>query len=965
MAKRGAGIKFSRLMLWLLIIATLSSVAYSATMWCGIRNPAGTAVVTNTITFVNTLNSGAITTSPPCTATLSSCTAVGTYTGFAYTDDLVSWVLNSNTLNPTHTHNRSTNQAVRILGYGVQEKAYSISIAFDNDQIACCAVSSNCVAGATCYASSSATPPSTSFLYSGLNPGGHDTYSYCYNDAGSGEWLECDAGDYMDYWCGTICGPKKGVKSPRTVGIPDPNWNAVYAGELGVGEYPNTATYGCCGDDANEYYKYRNCASSCTTSSTDEACCNLNTDCVYNSVCYSETTSMTAPWNTNHRVSCSGGVWALVEDCSTKASTDTDGGNMPLTFGTVRDYTTSGGASCNYNPITDVCTSTIQLTERYPSGASYLSATHICSGFEVSASGSTGNDPATTDTCTGGTAASCISGAFTRTSGASGTDSCTGTCGTGINSCLFVEWYAIDSGDACPGLDTCTSITYDADTNSNTCNTCRGAGYWAIGGEVAATSCCGDDSGEYKKTRLCSSSCTADSSDDSCCNLNTDCVYNGSCYSETTSMTAPWNIYHRVSCSGGVWALVEDCSTKASTDSDGGDVPLTSGSVRDYTNSSGAACNYNTYADLSVSSVQLTERYPNGVSYLSKTYTCSDFERNSTGSITDDPTITNTCIGGAGANSSLGRFIVIPGSNGTDSCAGICGIGVNSCLFTEWYASDSTDSCPGIDTCISKTYDADTNSNTCLTCRGVGYWNLGGEVAAASCCGDDSGEYKITYDGRTACCNSPTDWVNSTGSCKSLSEFSTYFYGYVRDAGGAGLAGAKVEAIGAGDASLPSTRFSNLTRADGGYSVFVDGNRAYDMAASLEGYKTNTSANLYIAGGDRIRLDFTLRPVVQACEADCTYNNDDTCHAECDLSNGCVFYSEETKNVCDEKQKGWVEELNSTTHVMCCRGAPFSSQAASILYTSGAEAETFNKVRQIRIVFYQGRPLQMIVDVFR
>ncbi|UCC92015.1 MAG: hypothetical protein JSV39_02010, partial [Candidatus Aenigmatarchaeota archaeon] len=159
------------------------------------------------------------------------------------------------------------------------EDTYSNAIAFDDDEYTCCNEGSDCVAGGYCFDSQSAGTTNC-----GLNLGGNDNCSHCYNNGGVGEWLECDQSDYMDYWCGNICGPKMGVKSPRDPGNPDINWNAMPAGESGVGEYPDTTTIGCCGDDTGEEYRYCEGSSSfpdtgdCT--SDDKACCNLADDCV-------------------------------------------------------------------------------------------------------------------------------------------------------------------------------------------------------------------------------------------------------------------------------------------------------------------------------------------------------------------------------------------------------------------------------------------------------------------------------------------------------------------------------------------------------------------------------------------------------------------------------------------------------------------------------------------------------------
>ncbi|MEM5880653.1 MAG: hypothetical protein QXW01_02330 [Candidatus Aenigmatarchaeota archaeon] len=83
--------------------------------------------------------------------------------------------------------------------------------------------------------------------------------------------------------------------------------------------------------------------------------------------------------------SCTYSLGSLVEDCTQKASTDTDGGDYPFTQGTVTDYTGCSGTSstCNvYNTYTDYCSSSTTLVEYYPSGSSYGSKTYNCNNYD-------------------------------------------------------------------------------------------------------------------------------------------------------------------------------------------------------------------------------------------------------------------------------------------------------------------------------------------------------------------------------------------------------------------------------------------------------------------------------------------------------------------------------------------------------------------------------------------------------
>lgn len=324
-------------------------------------------------------------------------------------------------------------------------------------------------------------------------------------------------------------------------------------------------------------------------------------------------------------------------------------------------------------------------------------------------------------------------------------------------------------GTSCAYTGNCDNSIYG---QSGTCTDCT---YWNIGGSGdstgnpvgGATLCCQDDNGESREVLTCAggAGCTTNAADDACCNVNTDCVYSGVCYA-AANLCAPYNSNLRVSCSASQWSLLEDCSTSSSADSDGGDVPQTAGTVTDYTTcASGAACNSNAYADTCVSTTQLTEYYNNAATYASKTYTCSGtYPREVVASDTDggnDPTNVGTCTGGSGATCSSNAFTQTAGSSGTDACSGTCGAGANSCIFREYYPADSADACSGLDTCTYQDYDADTNSNTCTTCKSASDWNIGGETASASCCGDDNNENNIIATFNMTSMDNPGDGTNA------------------------------------------------------------------------------------------------------------------------------------------------------------------------------------------------------------
>jgi hypothetical protein len=72
---------------------------------------------------------------------------------------------------------------------------------------------------------------------------------------------------------------------------------------------------------------------------------------------------------------CPNASYCSTEDCATKTSYDSDGGNYPYTGGYITDYVGCSGGSCTSNTYADTCygTPANNLTEYYASGSSYSS----------------------------------------------------------------------------------------------------------------------------------------------------------------------------------------------------------------------------------------------------------------------------------------------------------------------------------------------------------------------------------------------------------------------------------------------------------------------------------------------------------------------------------------------------------------------------------------------------------------
>ncbi|MFB6076258.1 MAG: LamG-like jellyroll fold domain-containing protein, partial [Candidatus Aenigmatarchaeota archaeon] len=145
------------------------------------------------------------------------------------------------------------------------------------------------------------------------------------------------------------------------------------------------------------------------------------------------------------------------------------------------------------------------------------------------------------------------------------------TDGSDSNACCNV-------GDDCADDQTCYSNTtchdtgstvstneycdvgtwYDNDDSQTYCDACVGVGSWNLGGEVASSSCCGDDSGENDQT--CDTSgatfetfgCSGDT--EQCCDSGNDCVDDGSCLDDGTCRNDGY-------CGAGTWYEMDEGSS--------------------------------------------------------------------------------------------------------------------------------------------------------------------------------------------------------------------------------------------------------------------------------------------------------------------------------------------------------------------------------------------------------------------
>ncbi|MBR9676973.1 hypothetical protein GOV04_02435, partial [Candidatus Woesearchaeota archaeon] len=263
-----------------------------------------------------------------------------------------------------------------------------------------------------------------------------------------------------------------------------------------------------------------------------------------------------------------------------------------------------------------------------------------------------------------------------------------------------------DSQTSCTGYSTSSSVsgilvyTVDWDGQQGHCenaNCAPGFAYpssydWSIGGEVASTTCCGDDTGERVQTCTDSSgqgACGGDTT--ACCTLTTDCIDDaGAC--QDTAACYGVGVFGNSYCSAGSWEDPDEGSgyCVASCDVTGGD--------------GGIAWN------------------PGGE--------------------------------GAGATACCGddageyRDIETQGSDAPalfdDSSDACCDTTTDCTEASICYTTGQvTGSIPNRGYCSSGSWlGGDASQTACDNIVGVNYWNIGGEVDPTACCTDDTGENK-------------------------------------------------------------------------------------------------------------------------------------------------------------------------------------------------------------------------------
>ncbi|MBW2990645.1 carboxypeptidase regulatory-like domain-containing protein [Candidatus Woesearchaeota archaeon] len=443
-------------------------------------------------------------------------------------------------------------------------------------------------------------------------------------------------------------------------------------------------------------------------------------------------------------------------------------------------YCNDGDVACENRPTTYrcndnwACTSQLNTNGAYGVGYGY-STRGFCDG-------------------TGTAAANCDRSSTTRSLDAtlaacecyvSGSQS---TCGNGETGC----WDADGSGtyaDCCGddgslddwcagGYTACLNGVFSTNGDSATYVCTCGGGDWNVGGEVAATTCCGDDAGEnyIQKQRYASGqwnvnweSGNPDPNDDACCNNAGDCVEASACTSSAQRKSWPsWNHADKVvGCDAGAtnnqWYDFDGGSNQCVNIGGLSWAASGDGNIGEYGSSANGGSGGTECCGDDSGEVRCTDDQwagSNDVAWAGGTTRCCN-------TANDCVTNSGTCILSGYSNpahfgdSAYLRTGLNPGgndnkaycyrSNGEDG-----GAGWLDCDYNSWYNTWCTGGCGpssgGVASGETSTHGEYIN----------------GAATGVECCGDDAGEYYQSADvGSTnICCNSNSD-CNVNANCRA------------------------------------------------------------------------------------------------------------------------------------------------------------------------------------------------------
>ncbi|MCX6817249.1 MAG: hypothetical protein NTU57_00125 [Candidatus Aenigmarchaeota archaeon] len=754
---------------------------------------------------------------------------------------------------------------------------------------ACCDTSTDCVYNNVCYALSS---DFTTTAYDLDGNGVKD--SYCYNNGGTGQWLNvdrhqsyCDASPLgSGHW--NIGGDADAETSYYQAG-----GGGVYC-DIGLAGYPSRQC--CCGDDAGEYYN------TCTDSSANgdcgadtTACCSANTKCIDHTGACQSTDSCYTFGSGGLMSWCNSGTWEDPDEasgyCTATGCAYSWMSNVP-TSGT-RCCGDDTGSDNSYYYSANPTTATSLSCERcnagtYASANTYYgngympgsSTTRTCYYGDITCSAASGANGTSisvygwgwyNSSLTTTPAVICLSGAATCSDGSAANDSASTLYGNG-------RWSGTDkttdtSGTCYYGDITCSdgsegngaSASLIGNGNSNGCSLTTATGCTCYYGDLT---CADNSAANGTSTGIIGNGNLQGSGTSRTCYYGDMGCSDNSATNGTTQTVFGWGWYNASLTTTPAVLCMSDAATCTNGNAANDTISILFGNGYLYGSGTSRVCFYNDITCASGSENNGTSATVYGWGWYNSSLTttpavicrsnagsCSDgsyandsattlcgngyFSSSAASCSSADATSATsgycyygdiTCSSGSEANGAVSSLLLgngyttdTPASDASGTCfydditcangnsangtqATVYGNGYDfgaTCYHGDWSCGDGTYAngssctmaCSGASECCTSqniytdavgcsdtgcaqtNHERDSGSSYCTaTASGcTAYdWNIGGEINASVCCGDDAGEnILVRFCGSWCTSNSSDDACCDAGS-KCVYENSCY-----------------------------------------------------------------------------------------------------------------------------------------------------------------------------------------------
>ncbi|MBI2144800.1 carboxypeptidase regulatory-like domain-containing protein [Candidatus Woesearchaeota archaeon] len=195
----------------------------------------------------------------------------------------------------------------------------------------------------------------------------------------------------------------------------------------------------------------------------------------------------------------------------------------------------------------------------------------------------------------------------------------------------------------------------------------------------------------------------------------------------------------------------------------------------------------------------------------------------------------------------------------------------------------------------------------------------------------------------------PGEWFGTSGSIEGyVRNVSTFDSQGPCPAEGCPVVGSLVRILG--------TAFTATTNGTGFYRIDNVPSTTYDIVAAKSDYDARTENSILVPDGGVATVNFVLVHSSGECKDDCIKVGTNVCESNCHGKGLCWFFSEETRQACDDTFG--LTDLPGNRAVVCCEGAPYGKLKATV------NVPASQVIKTEKPVVYAGVPVKLVTLVF-